>query len=374
MARVRAAAASALVLLMTGSSAALADAHLPQRSGLPAGPLPWGSTTRGSPLGGDVLIADSGAHRLLLVTPGGQVIWQYPRSGGPSPLGYMDDAFFTPSYDGIVTNEEDANAIAIVGFRSDQVVWTYGRPGVAGAAPGLLHTPDDALLQETASGPQVTLADIANDRVLTISVNTGTVVSQYGQTGVDRNNPPTYLASPNGAFPGPGGSLLITQIGGDSASLISASGQLIYNIHFPAPLTYPSDANFTPSGKIIVTFYSRPGAVAEFAPTGQLLWLYRPLSGAGALNHPSLARLLATGMVLVSDDLNDRVVVIDPTTNAIVWQYGHTGEPGSTAGYLVQPDGFDLLPAGVVPGACPAPQLRAGPKQVECGARSQNSP
>ena len=35
---------------------------------------------------------------------------------------------------------------------------------------------------------------------------------------------------------------------------------------------------------------------------------------------------------------------MDPTTNKIVWQYGHYGVPGSSPGYLNNPDGLDLLP------------------------------
>jgi hypothetical protein len=38
------------------------------------------------------------------------------------------------------------------------------------------------------------------------------------------------------------------------------------------------------------------------------------------------------------------VIVIDPHTNRIVWQYGHTGQPGRAPGYLNDPDGVDLAP------------------------------
>jgi hypothetical protein len=38
------------------------------------------------------------------------------------------------------------------------------------------------------------------------------------------------------------------------------------------------------------------------------------------------------------------VVVVDPATNRVVWQYGHTGVPGQGPGYLNDPDGVDLVP------------------------------
>jgi hypothetical protein len=40
------------------------------------------------------------------------------------------------------------------------------------------------------------------------------------------------------------------------------------------------------------------------------------------------------------------VVVIDPRTNRIVWQYGRTDTPGTRHGFLNTPDGMDFIPAG----------------------------
>ena len=36
------------------------------------------------------------------------------------------------------------------------------------------------------------------------------------------------------------------------------------------------------------------------------------------LNHPSLAELLPSGVVMANDDDNDRIVAIDPATGALV--------------------------------------------------------
>ena len=53
---------------------------------------------------------------------------------------------------------------------------------------------------------------------------------------------------------------------------------------------------------------------------------------------------------MANDDYNDRMVAIDPVTGALVWQYGITGKPGTAAGELNTPDGFDLLlPDGSTP-------------------------
>jgi hypothetical protein len=46
---------------------------------------------------------------------------------------------------------------------------------------------------------------------------------------------------------------------------------------------------------------------------------------------------------MVNDDYRDRMAAIDPTTHALVWQYGLADHPGRGAGRLNIPDGFDLL-------------------------------
>jgi hypothetical protein len=63
------------------------------------------------------------------------------------------------------------------------------------------------------------------------------------------------------------------------------------------------------------------------------------------LDHPSLAMALPNGDIAVNDDFRDRVVVIDPRTKRIVWQYGHTDVGGTAPGYLHIPDGMDFIPA-----------------------------
>jgi len=37
------------------------------------------------------------------------------------------------------------------------------------------------------------------------------------------------------------------------------------------------------------------------------------------------------------------VILIDPQTKKIIWQYGHVGQPGSAPGYLDKPDGLQLI-------------------------------
>jgi outer membrane protein assembly factor BamB len=98
---------------------------------------------------------------------------------------------------------------------------------------------------------------------------------------------------------------------------------------------------------VIVADYSNPGSVVRVSPTGALLWRYGPTTGAGRLDHPSLATPLADGTILINDDFRHRLVIVDPATNTIVWQYGTTDRPGRTPGHLDVPDGHEPIPAGI---------------------------
>ena len=90
--------------------------------------------------------------------------------------------------------------------------------------------------------------------------------------------------------------------------------------------------------------------MVEFDRRGKILYRYDQASGPGKLNQPSLAELLPSGVIMANDDHNDRMVAIDPSTGALVWQYGITGKPGTGPGQLNIPDGFDLLlPDGSTP-------------------------
>lgn len=333
--------------LRSAVSAARQSAH-PTRAERPA---PWRGR-RSSIIPGDVLIADSFNNRILLVNPQKRIVWQFPAVGAAPnlPFARPDDAFFTPGYGGIITNEEDEGTVAIVDFATGKVVWEYGRAGVEGSGPGDLNFPDDAFLYPRPG--VVTVADIRNQRILFIDLKTKRIVKAYGRTGVQAVDPPATYGAPNGDFPGPRGGMLVTQIDGRDAILLNARGRVVYTVAFPG-IAYPSDANYTPTGNIIVADYANPGQVLIVTPTGHVVWRYDVASGPGKLNQPSLAVQLPNGDVMLNDDYNDRVVVIDPHTDRIVWQYGHTGVAGSAPGYLNIPDGFDILPNGAVPGRAP---------------------
>lgn len=309
---------------------------------------PGGTAT--DPLPGNLLIADRGNNRLLVVTPNKKILWSMAIPVG-GPLGVhshgADDGFFTPDHKHIIVNDEDDQTIGIISIAQKRFVWMYGHKGVKGSRPGYLNTPDDAYQLPDGN---VVLADIGNDRVLIINPKTNRIVRQFGTTGVRYHAPPKKLNAPNGALPTPGGNFIVTEIDwgyGHPGFIdkISPKGKLLWS--FRSQTIYPSDANQMPDGNILVVGYTNPGVVDIYSPQGKLLWHYRKVYGQGALNHPSIALPLSNGNLLVCDDWDNRVVVIDPRTKKIVWQYGHKGVKGSSNGYLNIPDGMDMVPKGV---------------------------
>lgn len=292
----------------------------------------------------DVLIADRNNNRLIVVNPQGNIVWSFPRPGDVQPgqsFVAPDDAFFTPNGKDIIATQESNFAIAEISIATHRIVWQYGHPGVAGMAPGYLDNPDDAMMLPNGD---VLAADIINCRLLVLRPPLHVPVKIIGEsTNACYHAPPLRWGSPNGAFPMTNGHYIVTEINGDWADELSLRSQKIYFSTNPPGVSYPSDTNQVGPNLFLTADYSNPGQVEEFNSAGQLVWRYRP-TGAQALNQPSLALPLPNGDVILNDDHNHRVIVVNPKTNQVVWQYGHTGVPGAAPGYLNKPDGVDLAP------------------------------
>jgi DNA-binding beta-propeller fold protein YncE len=295
-----------------------------------------------SVLPGPVLIADRDNNRLIEVSPQGQVIWRFPAPGdlasGQSFL-VPDDAFFSPDGRRVIATQEDDQTISVIDPASGRIVYRYGHPGEPGAEPGYAHNPDDALLMPSGD---ILTADIMNCRLLVIRPPHHRPLRQLGVTGSCEHQPGVSFGSPNGAFPMSSGGTVVTEINGNWVDVLAPDGRTLLSVH-PPQFSYPSDTNEVRPGLFLSVDYASPGAIETFTSSGRMVWRYAP-GGAAALDHPSLALPLPNGDVLANDDRNHRVIVVDPRTNRVVWQYGHTGVRGSRTGFLSNPDGVDVGP------------------------------
>ena len=295
-------------------------------------PIPRG------PLPGYLLIADRNNNRAIIVSPSKKIVWERAGLRGP------DDTFFTPGYHGVITNEEFNDTLTEVSLKAKSAVWRYGHDGVPGSSPGYLNTPDDAYRLRNGD---TTVADIKNCRVVVLT-RTKHVRRILG--GSCAHDPPRGFASPNGDTPLPDGGLLVTEIGG-WIDRLTPDGRLAWSIH--SPVSYPSDAQLLPNGNVLVAAFTDPGKIVEVTRSGRVTWSFGSLSGPDRLDKPSLAVRLPNGFIAATDDWNHRVIIVNPRTNSIVWQYGRTGVSGLGAGMLNKPDGLDLLPSAFTRTAAP---------------------
>jgi N-acetylneuraminic acid mutarotase len=302
--------------------------------------IPTAAASGAPPFTGQMLIADRGNNRLLLVTADKKVQWIFPSLLHPAPpqgFYFPDDAFFTKHGTGIITNEEDQNTILEIAFPSGQVIGSYGHPNQPGSSAGYLNQPDDAYLLPDG---KITVADAKNCRILFLNPDF-TYLSAIGHTGRCQHDIPNDVAYPNGDTPLQDGNFLVSEIDGSYIDEVTMSGQVVWSVKLP--LAYVSDPQQLGPDLYLVADYTRPGGIYEFTREGQIVWSYTVGSGEGMLDHPSLAERLPSGVICANDDYRDRVVCINPTTKQIVWQYGDTDTPGTAPGMLKIPDGFDLL-------------------------------
>ena len=270
-----------------------------------------------------------------------RLLWTFPNAHAPAPptgFYFPDDAFFIHHGTGIISNQEGNDTIVEIAFPSGQSLWSYGHPKIAKAEAGYLHEPDDAYL--LANG-DVTVADANNCRIVIISPQ-ARQIGQIGTPGSCVHRPPGSLGYPNGDTPLADGNLLVSEVDGSWISEYTLTGQLVWAVQLPA-VTYVSDPQQIGPDRYLVADYAKPGGLYQFDRAGHILWSYHPAAGPGMLDHPSLAEVLPGGYIATNDDYRHRVVIINPQTHQIVWQYGRDDRPGTSPGYLNTPDGFDLL-------------------------------
>jgi DNA-binding beta-propeller fold protein YncE len=319
----------------------------------------------GKPMPYPIVIADRRNNRLVEVAPDKRIVWAFD---SPNLKVYRgnEDVNFAADGRTLWVSEEDNYDIHGVDYEKRELFWTYGVPDAKGSKPGYLNYPDDAHL--LADGKVMT-ADIRNCRILFVDRETLKVAAEWGKPGQCRHDPPRFLGYPNGATPmsaaGPpqgaeppggkrreathggdqqtNGDILVSEITGAWISRITREGKVLWSVQAPK-VRYPSDAFPTWDQKnVIVADFAKPGRAVIFDPaTRKIVWEYYEKEGEGMLDHPSLARELPTGDVIICDDLRHRVIVVDRATKKIVWQYGVTDRPGRGPGELHYPDGFDI--------------------------------
>lgn len=275
--------------------------------------------------------------RLIAVTPRGQIVWR-EHQADPGQV------FVSRTGRTLVIAEPQADVVVLRRVDNGLVSFFVGRRHDPGSARDRLDDPLTA--SETARG-DIAIADSGNCRVLLVSPESRRPPRTLGEAGVcTHSSRPLRFSYPAAALPASGGELVVTETRPARVDIVGGNGRLLRSVAVRG-FSAPSDASEFNADAIIVADRTDPGRIEELdARSGGVIWSYARGAGPGALNDPSLASVLPDGDVLAVDSGNDRVVVIDRLSKAIVWQYGHTSVAGRRPGYLDDPGSATLVPLG----------------------------
>jgi hypothetical protein len=256
----------------------------------------------GAPAGAESAAPDGAPdNRVILVGPGGKIIWQYGQAGvtgaGPDELNAPVCAVYLPDDNILITDQGNQRVIEV--NPDKEIVWHYGETGTAGDLPGQLNNPNSA---ELLANGDILIADESNNRVIEVN-RAHDIVWHYG-TGTGASP----LSQPAFASRLADGDTLIADSGNNRAVEVDAAKHMVWQY---------------------VTSL-RPGSVA--AP------------------NPTRAIRLGSGLTLISDQFNDQVIAVDFFGN-IDYEYGEIGESGDTAGLLNAP--YDAKVIGDYTGLTP---------------------
>ncbi len=131
---------------------------------------------------GNILIADTDNDYVVEVTRGNKRIWQYGYSdwsgGGLSLLARPAYAEELKNGNVLITDTSNHRVVEVTKGKTE--VWQYGT-GLPGSGFGQLNNPYYATKLDTGN---IIIADTGNHRVIEIDQNLGTILWQYGKTGV----------------------------------------------------------------------------------------------------------------------------------------------------------------------------------------------
>jgi hypothetical protein len=187
----------------------------------------------------------------------------------------------------------------------------------ADAAAGLFNAPGNILI-----------TDQFNNRVIEVT-RAGQLVWQFGSGDPNDCTPgPGSVIAPNDAERLADGMTLIAGTGTASCPdnrvlIVNQAGRIVFQFGRagvagggPRMLNTPVFAIEDANGNVLITDQGN-NRVILVDRDKNLLWSYGPRSGTGALNSPNSAELLRNGQVLIADENNNRVIEISPTGRII---------------------------------------------------------
>jgi len=286
---------------------------------------------------GNILISDQFNNRVIEITPGGHIVWQFgigPNDFSKRSILGVNDAqrvgvFTLMAGTGIPAGVDPAspngaadNRVLLVAPNTE-IVWKYGKFGVTGSGHNELNTPVQCTWLPNR---HVLITDQGNQRVIEVTMDK-TIVWQYGQTGVSGIGP-NQLNNPNSAELLENRHTLIADENNNRAIEVDRQHRILATFTAGGTVSGVAFASRLLNGDTLLTD-SNHSRIVEVDSTDHVVWEYftntDPNSNSAPL--PTRAIRLRDGNTIISDQFNNRVIIVDPEKN-IVAHYGNLNQPG----------------------------------------------
>jgi len=287
---------------------------------------------------GNILIADQFNNRVIEIDRRGDIVWSWGL--GPhdfsanSALGVNDtervgvDTLIAatgipPKVDPYCKKGCPDNRVMLVDPHG-KIVWQYGQFGVTGSDPNELNAPVQATWLPDRT---VFITDQGNQRVIQVD-KAGNILWQYGTTGVGGNGF-DELNSPNSAELLNNGHVLIADEGNNRVIEVDkATLNIVASWTAQGTMNAPAFASLLPNGKLLVPDGGN-NRVILLNRMDQITFEYDTNTQSGSNPDPAPSQAVETmhGRIVVSDQFNDRVIVIDHKGDLLA-QYGNLNTVG----------------------------------------------
>ncbi|WP_266169381.1 hypothetical protein [Dyella subtropica] len=269
------------------------------------------------------------------------------------PLTLMSGTGTPPGFPGCsdLVNGCPDNRVIIVS-PGGEILWQYGKAGVGGSGPNELNTPVHSLFVTNFPGhpgAHVLITDQVNERIILVNL-AHKIVWQYGTTGVTGSTD-NFLNNPNSAEVLENGHILIADENNNRAIEVSVSKHVLKTFSDGRTTSGVAFASRLDNGDTLLTDSNNSRAVEVDANDG-FVWQYITNldPGSNPAPLPTRAIRLRNGDTLISDQFNDRVIEVTPA-GGIVFTQGSLNAPGSSFNQLNGP--YDAKVIGDFTGLTP---------------------
>ena len=231
----------------------------------------------------------------------------------------------------------------IVVDHSGNIVWQYGQAGVTGNGTNQLNVPVFAI---QLPNHDIMIVDQGNNRVIEVNLQKK-IVWSYGPT-----SGPGALNNPNSAELLTNGHVLIADENNNRVIEITKAGQIVWE--YSQGLQAAAFASRLPNGDTLITD-SGHARIVEVTKDKQVVFEYFTNTSLHSNPNPlpTNAVKLASGLISIADQFNNRAIIIAPPAKTIMFQYGMTNVAGSGPDQLNGP--YPAYSIGDYTGQTPPP-------------------